>query len=84
MDGFTLSFIFGDFSKICRENSCFIKIGENKVRVLYMNKVRVLYMNKVRVLYMNKGRVLYMNKVRVLYMNTDMLYIYGNISLNYS
>ena len=60
MDGFTLSFIFGDFSKICRENSCFIKIGENKVRVLYMNKVRVLYMN------------------------TDMLYIYGNISLNYS
>ena len=35
LDGFSLKFIFEDFSKICRQNSSIIKIGQEE-RVLYM------------------------------------------------
>jgi len=35
MDGFELNLIFDYFSKICRENSRFIKIGQEK-QALYM------------------------------------------------
>ena len=35
LDGFSWNLIFEDFSKLCRENSCFIKIGQER-RVLYM------------------------------------------------
>jgi hypothetical protein len=35
LDGFSWNFVFDYFSKICRENSSFIKIGQEQ-RVLYM------------------------------------------------
>jgi len=35
LDGFSLSLIFEDFSKLCRDKSSFIKIGQ-ECRMLYM------------------------------------------------
>jgi len=35
LDGFSWNFLFGDFSKICRENYSFIKIDKNNRYVLW-------------------------------------------------
>jgi hypothetical protein len=44
LDGFSWNFIFEDFSKICLENSSFIKIGQ-ELRVLYMKtKIHFWYL----------------------------------------
>jgi len=43
LEGFSLNFIFEDFTKICKENSSFIKIGQEQQRYFTWRPIYIFH-----------------------------------------